>query len=412
MQLITLSNGLRVAAVHTPRTAVAAVNLLYDVGARDESPRLTGLAHLFEHLMFGGSENIADFDAEMERAGATTNAWTSNDFTNFYDLVPVQNLEIALRAEADRMMAMTLTEEALETQKKVVIEEFKQTTLTLPYGTLMQEFRKEAFRRHPYRWETIGRTPAHIEKVTLDEAKEFFFRHYAPANAILTVAGATPPDEVFRMAEKWFGNIQPSGRKPRNLPQEGVQRKPRVKPVYAAGPAPHILIGYQMGGYGSEYYRSADLLTDILSLGASSRTVRELMLGTGLFSKIDSSIMGSEDPGMLLFSARLVGSDAASVGHALNVMESFMENVADKGVTHRETLRAKNQFESSQVFNTVSNQAKAFATAIDIFHGQTPQGKLEEVKSLTPEAITAAARHILNPQRSTTLLYLPENESR
>jgi len=404
----TLANGMRVVCHHNPMTAMAAVNILYDVGARDENPELTGIAHLFEHLMFAGSENIRDFDAAMERAGATTNAWTSNDFTDFYCSIPAGNIETALWAESDRMLSLSLNGESLKAQKDVVTEEFYQTTLTPPYGDIMDEFRKLAYKVHPYRWNVIGMTPDHIAKATLADIRDFFGTHYGPDNAILSIAGPTPPETVFGLARKWFGDIPPRNRKPRCLPQEPVQTAPREAAVYRDIPAPHITIGFHTGGYKSQQSQAADLLTDILAYGHSSRAYRNMMLGTDLFADFDITILGSEDPGLLMFNARLRDNAPGNVDRALRKIDTFIDELLDGGVTEYELRRAQNQFESNLIFSNVSNPAKARNMAMDTFHGESTESKLQTVLGFTPEMINSAAAEIMKESNKSTLLYLPK----
>lgn len=404
----TLSNGLRVICHHSPQTAVSAVDILYDVGARDESPELTGIAHLFEHLMFAGSENIPGFDAEMDRAGASTNAWTSSDFTNFYCTFPAGNLEAVFRAESDRMLSLSFSQKSLDAQKGVVTEEFHQTVLARPYGDLMGIVRDTAYKVHPYKWDVIGITPEHIAAATLDDIRGFFFTHYSPDNAVLSFAGPTPPETVFRLAEKWFGDIPRRNRPPRTLPEEPAQTEAREKEVRRNVPTAHITVAWHTDSYASRGQLAADLLTDILAQGHSSRAYRRMMLGTDLFADFDTSITGSEDPGLLLLNARLRDNGAASVSAALREIDSFINSIVTEGVTDRELQRAKNQFKSNLVFGNVSNQAKAMNIALNHFHGETYESRSENVMNMTADFINSTARRIFTPANRSTILYLPK----
>lgn len=403
----TLQNGLRIVCHHNPITAMAAVNILYDVGARDESPEQTGMAHLLEHLMFSGSRNVPDFDAEMERAGASTNAWTSNDFTNFYCTVPAGNIEVAFRAESDRMMGPDITERALATQKDVVTEEFRQTTLTPPYGDLMSVFRGLAYKVHPYRWSVIGLTPRHIADATLGSVRSFFRTHYGPDTAVLSVAGPTPPDRIFALAEKWFGDIPPVSRPRRVLPQEPEQTAPVTETVYRDIPVGHIITGYHIGGYLSRESKGADFLTDILAQGHSSRSYRRMILGSDLFADFDTSITASEDPGLLMVSARLSGNAPGVVDAALRKIDTFIAEILSEGISANELQRVRNQFDSKLVFSNVSNPAIASNNALNLFHGETRESLVRQYGSFTAPELEDLAHKILTENNKTTLLYLP-----
>ena len=301
----TLSNGLRVIHNYDPTTAMVAVNVLYNVGSRDEDPSMTGLAHLFEHLMFGGSANIPDFDAEIERAGGMNNAWTSNDFTNFYDVAPARNFETLLWLESDRMLRLAFSEKSLEVQRNVVIEEFKQTHLNRPYGDLFHKLRSLVYRTHPYSIPTIGKEPAHIEKVTRDDVRDFFYSHYAPNNAVLAISGNVTPDQVRRGVERWFDSIPRRDIKPRTYQPEPLPDAPRELEVRGHVPQTCVVVAYPMPGYGQPGYIECDLITDILASGRSSRFYRRLLLGGDLFTSADASIIGSEEPGMLMLKGHL-----------------------------------------------------------------------------------------------------------
>ncbi len=266
---------------------MVAVNVLYDVGARDESPQLTGLAHLFEHLMFGGSAHIPDFDDPIQLAGGENNAFTNNDMTNFYDTLPAQNIEIAFWLESDRMLSLNFDPKVLETQQKVVVEEFKETCLNQPYGDVWHHLSDLAYRVHPYRWPTIGLEPQHIEQVTMDEVRDFYFKYYRPNNATLVVAGNVKLEEVKRLSEKWFANI-PMGNIPkRNLPAEPLQTAFRTKTVEANVPVDAIYLAFHMGARDERHFYPVDLLSDVLSNGQSSRLYRRLLKEKQLFSAID-----------------------------------------------------------------------------------------------------------------------------
>ncbi len=407
VQRLTLPNGLRIVHHRDTTTAMVAVNVLYDVGARDEQPHQTGIAHLFEHLMFGGSVNIPDFDAAIENAGGIDNAWTSNDFTNFYDVVPAQNVETAFWLESDRMLSPAFTEKGLQVQKNVVIEEFKQTCLNRPYGDTWHHLRRLAYTEHPYRWPVIGIEPAHIAGITLDDARQFFNTHYSPSNAILAVSGNITAEETFRLAEKWFGDIPYREIAPRKLPAEPDQRESRRLEIEGDIPATSLTIGFKMGGYGSEFYRPADILTDIMSSGRSSRFYRNLLLKTGLFTDVDASILGSEDPGLLLVTARLTDNSTDTLRKAEKAIADELNTIVTDGITETELQRALNRFESENRFSNVSYLSKASALAMAELHGDDINRHIENYRAITADSINAAARTILRQELSSTLIYRP-----
>jgi len=221
----SLPNGLRVVVHRDTSTPMAVVNVMYDVGAKDEDPNKTGFAHLFEHLMFGGSVNIPVYDEPLQMAGGENNAYTTNDLTNYYIQIPAENLETAFWLESDRMLSLAFTDNSLEVQRKVVCEEFKEHYLNKPYGDVWLKLRELAYEVHPYRWMTIGKELSHIENAQLQDVKNFFFKHYRPVNAILVVAGNVTVDQVKTLAEKWFGPIGSGQKYNRNLPEEPQQSR-------------------------------------------------------------------------------------------------------------------------------------------------------------------------------------------
>jgi predicted Zn-dependent peptidase len=267
----TLDNNLRVIVHQDKSTPLACLNILYDVGARDEDENKTGFAHLFEHLMFGGSINIPSFDEPLQMVGGENNAFTTNDLTNYYCTVPAENIETMFWLESDRMLSLAFTDKSLEVQRSVVIEEFKQRYLNQPYGDVWLILRPLVYEKHPYKWATIGKEISHIENATMDDVKAFFKKHYNPSNSIMVVAGNVDVDQVKQLAKKWFGPI-PAARKPvRNLPVEPKQTKPRRLTVERDVPASAIYKVYHMCARADEEYHTVDIISDILSRGNSSR---------------------------------------------------------------------------------------------------------------------------------------------
>ena len=301
----TLPNGLRVLHHYDCNTRMTALNVLYDVGSKDDWSHRTGFAHLFEHLMFGGSVNIPDFDSPLQLTGGENNAWTSNDVTNYYTIAPTHNIETAFWLESDRMLQLAFTPQSLEVQRHVVIEEFKQRNLNQPYGDIYQLIRPLAYTTHPYRWPVIGRSIEEIEAATLDEVKEFFYAHYAPNNAILCVAGSISWEETLRLCEKWFAPIPRREIAQRNLPAEPKQTAPRRLSVERDVPLDAIVKVYHMCDRRNAQYHACDLLSDVLGTGASSRLYKELVQEQQLFNSIDASISGEIECGLLIINGKL-----------------------------------------------------------------------------------------------------------
>ena len=404
----TLPNGLRIVHNYDSATAMVALNVMYDVGARDENPELTGLAHLFEHLMFGGSVNIPDFDGAIENAGGMNNAWTSNDYTNFYDIVPAHNAETAFWVESDRMLALAFSDKALEVQRHVVIEEFKQTCLNRPYGDMSHHLRAMLYKVHPYRYPVIGKEISHIEKVTQDDVREFFYSHYAPNNAVLSVSGSITFEETIRLAEKWFGPIPQREISPRNYQSEPVQTDERW--AEASGNVPQVAVvrAFKMPAYGEKNYIECDIITDLLASGRSSRFYRNLLMKTGLFTEVDASIIGSDEPGFMMFNAKLTGEDDASVEKSIEAMMGEAQKLIDGDVSEYELTRTINRFESNFLFSSMGFMAKAQSLANHEMHGEDINGIVERYRSVTTDDIARVACEIFNPQRTSTLVYRPQ----
>ncbi|MDP4800038.1 MAG: insulinase family protein [Crocinitomicaceae bacterium] len=301
----TLANGLRVLFHKEPATPMAVVNVLYDVGARDESPEQTGFAHLFEHLMFGGSKHIADFDAPLQAAGGQSNAFTSNDITNYYDVLPAHNLDTALWLESDRMLSLAFTPKSLEVQRQVVIEEFKQRYLNQPYGDAWLQLRPLAYQKHPYRWATIGKNIKHIEDATMDDVRAFFKKHYHPGNAILCIVGNFELATIKEKVAHYFGNIPAQAKSPRQLTAEPPQQKFRIKTIQRKVPAGSFYYAFKMGKRLSDSYYLADLLSDHIGNEKTGILYTELQRKKRLVSEITAYITGSIDEGLFVITGKL-----------------------------------------------------------------------------------------------------------
>ena len=356
-----LANGLRVVVHRDTSTPMAVMNVMYDVGARDEDPEKTGFAHLFEHLMFGGSINIPVYDSPLQRAGGENNAYTSPDLTNYYISLPAENLETAFWLESDRMLSLAFSEKSLDVQRKVVCEEFKEHYLNKPYGDAGHKMKDLAYKVHPYRWLTIGKELSHIETAQLEDVKKFFFKHYRPVNAILVVAGNVSVDKVKDLAEKWFADI-PSGEKYiRNLPQEPRQLEARKLEVRAEVPLDALYKSWHIYPRTDKRYYIADLITEILSGGGSSRLFQSLVKEKKLFSSIDCYHSGSLDAGMLSIDGKLV--KGVKIEDAENAVDAELEKIMTEKVTPVELQKVKNKVESLIAFEDMSltNRANSLA---------------------------------------------------
>ncbi len=356
-----LSNGLRVIVHQDPNTPMVAVNLLYDVGSRDENPDRTGFAHLFEHLMFGGTQHIPDFDKPIQMAGGENNAFTTMDITNFYEIIPAVNVETAFWLESDRMRGLSFNEKSLNTQKKVVVEEFKETCLNEPYGDLWHHISALAYKVHPYRWPTIGLVPEHIKSAHLDEVKDFFYKHYIPANSILVISGNLDYSQSFSLAKKWFGNIEGGLKPARKLPSEPVQMEYRQREIIASVPMISLNMAFPMPGRMHPDYFAYDLLSDVLSNGQSSRLYRRLVKESNLFSDIDAFISGTIDPGLFIITGKPM--PGISVEESRLQIWNELEDIAQHGVSEQELQKVKNKVESTLVVSEISTLYKAMNLA-------------------------------------------------
>ena len=348
----TLSNGLRVVHWENPSTEMVALNLLYNVGARDEHPEHTGFAHLFEHLMFGGSINIPDYDTHVQQAGGENNAWTNNDITNYYITLPRQNVETGFWLESDRMLSLDFSERSLDVQRHVVIEEFKQRHLNQPYGDVGHLVRSMVYKEHPYQWPTIGKDTAHIENATLEEVKDFFFRFYAPNNAILAVTGNISFKETVMYTEKWFGPIPKRNVPPRQLPLEPKQTEERRMTVERNVPMDALYMTFHMCNRLHPDYYVHDMMSDLLSNGNSSRFIRHLIQEKQLFSNIDAYIAGSIEEGTFHINGR--PAPGISLEEAEAAVWQELEAMKTEKTDLYELEKVKNHYESEQIFGNIN----------------------------------------------------------
>jgi zinc protease len=402
----TLANGLKVLVHEDPTTPMAVVNILYDVGARDEHPDQTGFAHLFEHLMFGGSVNIPSYDEPLQRVGGENNAFTSNDITNYYITLPSVNLETAFWLESDRMLSLAFSEKSLEVQRNVVCEEFKQRYLNQPYGDVWLKLRPMAYKQHPYQWATIGKSLDHIENANINDVKAFFSRHYNPSNAIMVVGGDVKLDEVKRLSEKWFGNIPAGEKLPRLLPIEDDQAEERKETVQANVPLDAIYKVFHMPSRTEPGYYAADLVSDILSRGNSSRLFRNLLKDKKLFSDINAYLTGSLDAGLFVVEGKPLPGVSMELAEAAIWEE--LDRISTELVPDAELTKVKNKMESTMVFSEMSLLDKAMNLAYFELLGDANELNSETQKYLdvSSEEIRSMAKHIFRKENSSTLYYL------
>ena len=405
----TLDNGLRVIVHQDLSTPMAVMDIMYDVGARDEDPEKTGFAHLFEHLMFGGSVNIPSYDEPLQMAGGENNAYTTNDLTNYYIQLPAENLETAFWLESDRMLSLAFGEKSLETQRKVVCEEFKENYLTKPYGDAWHKMRELAYKKHPYRWMTIGKELSHIENAKLDDVKKFFFKHYRPVNAVLVVAGNVTVEKVRSLAEKWFGDIPSGDMYIRNLPKEPGQAEERSLEIRSNVPLDALYKCWHMPDRLDRKYYITDLLTDILSGGGSSRLYQSLVKEKQLFSNIECYHFGSSDAGLLAIEGKLV--KGIKMDAAEKAVEEELDKMKTQLVSEAELQKVKNKTESMIAFEDMSVMSRANSLAYYEILGDAGWMNLELEKygSVTADDILKESCNIFSNWNCNTIRYLSNN---
>ena len=401
----TLDNGLRIVHSEDLTTQMVAINVLYDVGARDESPERTGFAHLFEHLMFEGSVNIPIYDIPLQEAGGENNGWTTNDVTNYYLTLPRQNVETGFWLESDRMLSLSFSPESLEVQRQVVMEEFKQRYLNQPYGDVNHLVRNLVYTVHPYRWPTIGLELSHIATATLDEVKSFFYSHYAPNNAILSVVGHISFEETVLLAEKWFGPIPQRNITPRNLPQEPLQTEIRRLEVERNVPLDALYLNFRTCGRRHPHYYATDMLSDLLANGQSSRLIQHLVKERPLFSQIDAYITGSMDDGFLQITGKPLPD--VSLDEAEKAIWQELELLQSQLASQDELEKVKNRFEAVHTFNGMNflNNAINLAQFELIGCAEELNNEVSRYCSITAEEIRAVAKELFRKENCSVIWY-------
>lgn len=405
-----LNNGLTVILHKDVNTPIAAVNIAYNVGSRDENPDRTGLAHLFEHLMFGGSKNIPKYDEPLQKVGGENNAFTNVDVTNYYLTLPVQNLETAFWLESDRMNELAFSPKSLDVQKNVVIEEFKQSYLNQPYGDVSQLLKPLAYKVHPYQWNTIGKDISHITETTMDEVKEFFYTFYRPNNAVLAVAGNLDIDKTKQMIEKWFGNIPAGKPYQRNLPQEPDQTENQHLEVERNVPLNCIYKVYKMGKRTDDDYYAADLISDILSNGQSSRLQQNLVKNKQLFSSINAYVSGTFDNGLFYVSGYPVSG--VSLEQAEQAILEELTKMKMELLDNYELEKVKNRVKTLLYYAELQVQDKAMNLAISEIMDNVSRINEEDEKydKVTTKDILSSAKKLFQEESCSTLYYKAKNK--
>ncbi len=407
----TLANGLRFYVHRDTTTPMMAMNILYDVGARDEHPDKTGFAHLFEHLMFGGSVHIPRYDEPLQRAGGENNAFTNSDFTNYYLTLPVDNIETAFWLESDRMLNLAFSKKSLEVQRQVVVEEFRQNYLNQPYGDVWLLLKPLAYKTHPYQWNTIGKEIAHIENAVLDDVKDFYARHYNPNNALIAITGNVEVEQVKTLAEKWFGPIKPGPKPTRQLPAEAAQTEKRHLEVERNVPLTAIYKAWHIEARNHPDFFATDLISDLLGSGPSSRLHRQLVRKQGLFSEINAYITGDIDPGLFIVSGKLMtGVDPANAEIAI---DKELDTFKNKPVRLQELRKVKNKVLSALAFSSISILNKAMNLC---YYGYLGDANMvnqlaDSYRAVDAGQIQAIANSIFNDSNASTLYYKSAQES-
>jgi zinc protease len=405
----TLDNGLRVIVHEDHSVQLAVMNILYDVGSRDEDPNKTGFAHLFEHLMFGGSKNIPNYDVPLQMVGGENNAFTNTDITNYYLTVPASNLETGFWLESDRMLSLSFDPKVLEVQRKVVIEEFKQRYLNQPYGDVWLKLRPLAYQQHPYQWATIGKEISHIENATLEDVKEFFFSHYLPNNAVLVVAGNVKTEQVKELAEKWFGPIPAGKKRERKLTAEPAQKQKRSLEVKAKVPANALYKTFHMPGRFDKDYYTVDLMSDVLSRGHSSRLYQTLVKEKEIFTSVSAFVMGTVDPGLFVVNGRL--KEGVALEKAEEEVTKVFEKVLQDGIEENELQKVKNQSIATIEFGEVEVMNRAMNLAFASLSGDAGLVNKEVgiIEKISAEEIHRVAKEILREENSSVMYYQAVN---
>jgi zinc protease len=400
-----LDNGLKVYIHEDKTTPMAAFNICYNVGSRDEDEDKTGFAHLFEHLMFGGSVNIPSYDEPLQRVGGENNAFTSPDITNYYITLPSANIETAFWLESDRMLSLSFDPKVLEVQRKVVIEEFKQRYLSQPYGDVWLKLRPLTYEVHPYKWATIGKEISHIEDATMEDVRSFFFKHYSPNNAVLVVAGDVTVKQVKALSEKWFGDIPSRERKARKLPQEIRQTQARFLETEANVPLNALYKAYHTQGRYEDGFQEVDLISDVLGRGKSARLHQQLVKERKLFNNISAYVTSSLDPGLFVVSGNL--NEGVSIETGDQAIQEILEELISSPLQEKELEKVKNQAESTIAFSEVEllNRAMNIAFAANAGNVEWVNEDMKKIRTVTTASLFEASAEVLRKENCSTMYY-------
>lgn len=406
---ITLDNGLKVIVHQDKSTPIVAMNIIYQVGSRDEHPDKTGFAHLFEHLMFGGSVNIPKYDEPLQNVGGENNAFTNSDFTDYYLTLPKNNIETAFWLESDRMLSLAFSEKSLEVQRQVVIEEFKQNYLNQPYGDVYLLLKPLAYKTHPYKWNTIGKEISHIENATMQDVKDFYKKFYNPNNAILSVAGDVKPDDIYKLADKWFSSIEAGKILDKSYLQEAEQTENRTLTVERPVPQDTIYMAWHMDKRNSPGFYASDLISDILSNGDSSRLFHQLVKTKHLFSEINAFVSGDIDNGLFIISGKPINGTTAD--DAERVIDEQLQKISTEYVTEQELQKVKNKIEANLVFSKLSvlNKAMNLGYYEMLEDSSLLETEKEKYNAVSKEDIKRKAQEIFAPGKKNKLIYLAKN---
>ena len=407
-----LENGLKVLVHKDKSTPLIAMNILYDVGSRDEDPSMTGLAHLFEHLMFGGSKNIPDYDTPLQLVGGENNAFTNNDITNYYMTVPSENIETGFWLESDRMLELDFSMKNLNTQKNVVTEEFNQRYLNQPYGDAILKLRPLAYKVHPYRWPTIGMDMAHIKNTDLEQVKSFFFSHYAPNNAIIALTGNIDYDLAFKLSQKWFGPIEKRTVQSRDLPSEPEQTEERILSIERDVPSSAIYKVWHIGPRNSQDFYTLDLVTDLLAGGESGRLHTNLVRGKKLFSEINAYLTADIDPGLIIVQGKLM--KGVDLQQAHESIKEVIDSLKNENGIEEDMEKVKNKFESSTVFSNTSilNKAANLSFCELLGNAGIINTEVETYRNVSRKMVVEAVERYFISSNSSTVNYLSTRKER
>ena len=400
-----LSNGLHLIVHEDPSTPLASCNVVYRVGSRDENPDMTGMAHLFEHFMFTGSKNIADFDAQLQSVGAINNAYTTQDITHYYITLPAVNIEHALWLESDRMMELAFQQEKLDIQKHVVIEEFKENFLNRPYGDMWLLYNQFYFQKHPYQWLPIGKEISHIEKVSMEDMKNFFYRFYRPNNAVLTISGNVHFEEIVPLVEKWFGPIPAGPALERHFPQENLPTEHRMYEVKRNVPADMLFKGWPTCGRLDADFYAYDMLSDLFGSGQSSYLYKKFVMEDAVFTDISAYITGTLDPGVFIIGGR--PAEGVSIEEADQKLNDFIYQLPENSISSHDLQKVKNRVESIILQNDIKieDRSSSLAVAECFSCAEDFNDETQRYFAVTEEQINTLCHKMFRQEQEATMYY-------